>query len=310
MNSLVCPEILKDGDKVIILSPSSKIDENLIIGEKKHLESWGLQVVVSSHANGEYHSYSGTVEERLSDLQQAMDDPAVRAIFCSRGGYGAVHLLEFLNFDKFNSSPKWLLGFSDISALHALWQYHGYTSLHSFMARHLTVEPYDDQCTKDLHDFLFGKRTIDVNIPAEELNIKGSATGILRGGNLSVFYGMAATPYDIPEENTILFIEDVGERPYHIERMMYEIKLKGLLPKLKGLVVGQFTEYKEDDYIGKTVYQMIHDMVKPYGYPVCFNFPVGHVKNNRPLLMGGEFQLDVNNKGVRLQQIIKERNDE
>jgi muramoyltetrapeptide carboxypeptidase len=304
MNGLDCPNFLKEGDKVVIISPSSKIDKNLIKGEKKSLESWGLKVVVSAHAGGHFCSYSGTIEERLNDLQNAMDDPSVRAIFCSRGGYGAIHLLEFLQFEKFNQSPKWLLGFSDITALHSLFQLHGHISLHSQMARHLSVEPLDDSCTTTLHDLLFGIKIPSFILPHEKENINGTAAGILRGGNLSVFYGLTGTPYDIPAEDTILLIEDVGERPYHIERMMYNLKLNGLLPRIKGLVIGQFTEYKEDNAIGKTVYEMIHDMVAPYGYPVCFNFPAGHITNNVPLMLGSYQQLTVDNSEARLEPII------
>jgi muramoyltetrapeptide carboxypeptidase len=302
MKSLAYPDFLKKGDKVTIISPSSKIDKQFIKGEKTCLESWGLVVKVAPHADGSLHTYSGSVENRLKDLQGAMDDPEIKAIFCSRGGYGAIHLLEFINFDKYKISPKWLLGFSDITALHALYQLNGFVSVHSLMARHLTVEPADDPCTVRLHNLLLGT-VAPIEIPADKLNITGSAQGILRGGNLSVFYGLTGTPYDFPAEDTILLIEDIGERPYHIERMMYNLKLSGLLPHIKGLIVGQFTEYKEDRAIGKSVYEMIHDMVRPYGYPVCFNFPAGHVKNNVPLILGSQQQLVVDNKNVCLSPI-------
>ena len=193
------PPFLQKGDKVVIVSPSSKIDKQFLKGAKKRIESWGVKVVMGKHAGGSSGRYAGTISQRLKDLQDAMDDPKVKAILSSRGGYGAVHLIDKIDFTAFREYPKWLLGFSDITALHNLFQKNGYASLHSLMARHLAVEPEDDPCTNYLKDILFG------NLPSytcekHKLNKQGSTQGVLRGGNMAVAYGLRGTPYDIPAE--------------------------------------------------------------------------------------------------------------
>lgn len=305
MDKLIIPPYLHEGDKVVILSPSGKIDKSFLKGAVKRLASWGLQPVLSHHAGSSNGVYAGTVSQRLEDLQEAMDDPNTRAILCSRGGYGAVHLVGKLDFSRFRESPKWLIGFSDITALHNLWQKEGFASLHAPMARHLTVEPEDDFCTQALRDILTGaaatpEGSFSYTCDAHKLNRRGTAEGILRGGNFAVFNGLRGTPYDIPTDGTVLFIEDVGERPHAIERMMYNLKLGGVLERLSGLVIGQFTEYEEKKQLGKELYGALADLVKEYDYPVCFNFPVGHVTMNLPLVSGAPVQLDVDKKGVRL----------
>lgn len=296
------PPYLQKGDKVMIISPSSKIDKHFLKGAKKRLESWGLKVAVSKHAGGSSGRFAGTIRQRLKDLQDAMDDPKVKAIFCSRGGYGAVHLIDKIDFTAFYEHPKWLLGFSDITALHYLFQKHGYASLHSLMARHLTVEPEDEACSLYLKEILFGNLPV-YTCERHKLNRQGSAEGILRGGNLAVAYGLRGTPYDFPAEGTVLFIEDVSERPHAVERMVYNLKLGGVLEKLSGLIVGQFTEYEEDCSLGKELYAALADLVKEYDFPVCFNFPVGHVTHNLPLIEGAKVELIVGKKSVELKFI-------
>ena len=306
MENLIFPPFLHEGDKVIIVSPSSKIDKSFLKGARQRLESWGLKVVMGKHAASSYASYAGSISQRVDDLQQAMDDEEAKAILCSRGGYGAVHLVDKLDFTGFARHPKWLIGFSDITALHNLFQKNGFASLHAPMARHLTVEPDDDFCTQRLKDILFGNfRTADAEwgyrCPAHKLNHKGTAEGILRGGNMAVFHGLHGTPYDIPAEGTILFIEDVGERPHAVERMMYNLKLGGVLERLSGLIIGQFTEYEENKSLGKELYGALADVVKEYDYPVCFNFPVGHTSMNVPLINGAVVRLEVGSKEVKLE---------
>lgn len=305
MDKLIIPPYLHEGDKVVILSPSGKIDKSFLKGAVKRLTSWGLHPVLSRHAGSSNGVYAGTVSQRLEDLQEAMDDADTRAILCSRGGYGAVHLVDKLDFTRFKESPKWLIGFSDITALHNLWQKEGFASLHAPMARHLTVEPEDDFCTQALRDILTGaivapERNFSYTCDAHKLNRRGTAEGILRGGNFAVFNGLRGTPYDIPADGTVLFIEDVGERPHAIERMMYNLKLGGVLERLSGLIIGQFTEYEEKKQLGKELYGALADLVKEYDYPVCFNFPVGHVPMNLPLISGAPVRLEVDKKEVRL----------
>lgn len=312
MSHLIFPPFLHEGDRVVIISPSSKIDKSFLKGAKKRMKSWGLEVVMGKHAANSHGSYAGSIKHRLQDLQDAMDDDRAKVIFCSRGGYGAVHLVDRLDFTRFARHPKWLIGFSDITALHNVFQAHGFASLHAPMARHLTVEPDDDFCMNRLKDILFGRWTVgepaDADVrrcfaytcPSHKLNHRGTCTGIIRGGNLSVFYGLRGTPYDIPAEHTILYIEDVGERPHAVERMMYNLKLGGVLEKLSGLIIGQFTEYHENHSLGKDLYGALADIVAEYDYPVCFGFPVGHVSMNVPLINGAEVSLEVGKKEVRL----------
>ena len=313
MNSIQLPPTLKKGDKVIILSPSSKIDKRYLKGATERLQSWGLIVELSEHAASANGYYASSIKHRVEDLQKALDDESAKAILCSRGGYGAVHLVGKLDFTRFNQYPKWIIGFSDITILHNLMQHEGFASLHAPMARHLTVEAANDFCTLALKDILFGQFTIDraksvtpekegfsyTNAP-HKLNHKGIATGTLRGGNLAVAYGLRGTPWDIPAEGTILFIEDVGERPHAVERMMYNLKLGGVLEKLSGLIIGQFTEYEENRSLGKELYGALADLVKEYDYPICFGFDVGHVSRNLPLINGANVTLGVTKNEVKL----------
>lgn len=302
MNSeqLIYPPFVERGDQVIILSPSSKIDKSFVDGAKKRLQSWGLNVRKAPHVLSASGTYAGGIAQRLGDLQRALDDDKAKVIFCSRGGYGAVHLVGKLDFTRFRQHPKWLIGFSDITALHQVMQREGFASLHAPMARHLTVEPEDDVAAETLRKLLFGESVSPYRVAPHKLNRKGSAGGTLRGGNLAVSYGLRGTPWDFPAEGTILCIEDVGERPHAIERMLYNLKLGGVLERLSGLIVGQFTEYEERKQLGKELYGAIADLVKEYDYPVCFNFPMGHVKENMPLILGGEVELTVGRQGVTL----------
>lgn len=299
MNIPTLPPYLCEGDKVVIVSPSSKIDIQFINGARRRLESWGLNVTLGKYVKSGTGQFAGKTKQRLADFQAALNDKEIKAILCSRGGYGAVHLVDQLDFTGFCEHPKWLIGFSDITALHNLFQYNGFASLHAPMARHLTVEPEDDPSTLHLKEMLFGNLPT-YSVKKHELNQYGTARGVLRGGNLSVFNGLRGTPYDIPAEGTILFMEDISERPHAIERMMYNLKLGGVLERLSGLIIGQFTEYEEDKSLGKELYKALFDLVKEYDFPICFNFPVGHVTYNLPLMEGAEVELSVGKKKVEL----------
>lgn len=298
---LIRPAALHEGDEVILITPATHNDSAYILGMKQRLESWGLKVRLAPHVFcGSGGQYAGTDEERLQDLQQAMDDPTARAIFCTRGGYGAVHLIDKLDFTRFRKNPKWLVGYSDITALHNLFQRHGFASLHAPMSTHLTRQPEEDAAIQAMKQLLFGRQPMVYRQPAHALNHQGRAKGILRGGNLSVLYGLRATPWDIPAKGTILYIEDVGERPQSIERMIYNLKLSGLLDKLSGLIIGQFTEFTEDLTLGKPLYPALNDLLKEYDYPICFDFPVGHVKRNFPLINGAKVVLTVDEAASEL----------
>ncbi|MDR1003538.1 MAG: LD-carboxypeptidase [Prevotellaceae bacterium] len=300
MDSLLFPPYIKKGDRAVIVSPSGKIDAGFLKGARQRLRHWGLQVHTATHAGGSYGWYAGTVKQRLQDLQAVLDDDRTALIFCSRGGYGAVHLIDRLDFTRFGEHPKWLVGFSDITALHNRLQHEGFASLHAPMARHLAIEAPDDPATCLMREVLFGETAPCYTLPTHKLNRQGTATGILRGGNLAVLCGLRGTPYDIPPQGTILFVEDVGERPHSVERMFYNLKLGGVLEQLSGLIIGQFTEYEENLSLGKELYAALAELLKGYAYPVCFNFPVGHVTQNLPLINGARVTLEVEKKESRI----------
>lgn len=299
MDQMLFPTPLQPGDKISIVSPSGKIDKALLAGTRECLKSWGLNPVMGRHAGSASGTYAGTVRNRVGDFQAAMNDEKVRAIFCSRGGYGAVHLIDKLDFTQFAQSPKWLIGFSDITALHCLFQQRGYASIHAPMGRHLSVEAEDDLSSLYLKEMLFGNYP-SYKVKPHKLNRGGCVKGILRGGNLSVYNGLRGTPYDIPSENTVLFIEDVGERPHCVERIIYNLKLGGVLDKLAGMIIGQFTEYEEDKSLGKELYGALAYILKEYDFPVSFGFPTGHVTYNLPMICGAEVTFEVSKKEVKL----------
>lgn len=296
---MIIPQPLHPGDTIAIVSPSSKILPKYIDGAIARLESWGYRTVIGAHAYGNHGNFAGTPEERLYDLRMALHDPEVKAILCARGGYGAVHLLDDITPQEIRDNAKWIIGFSDISALHAAWVNAGVASLHAPMCKHLTLEPDSQASTCYLRAILSGTMP-QYQAEAHPFNRNGVAHARVVGGNMAVLCGLLRTPYDIFQENTILFIEDVGERTYKVERMLYNLELAGVLPRLAGLIVGQFTDYKEDPGMCATMYEMIAARVARYNYPVAFGFPVGHVTDNHPIIEGAEATLSVTSQGTIL----------
>ena len=300
---MIRPPFLKLNDKAVIVSPSGKISPIYVNNTVEILQSWGLDVEISKNALSEVGCFSGFVEQRFNDLQLAMDDAAVKLIFCSRGGYGAIHLLEKLNFDKIKKNPKWMIGFSDITALHTTFQRKGLMSIHGPMAKHFSDEGESDLSVLYTKMTLMGK-PLNYNIPVNPASLKreGKATGTLFGGNLSVLTSMLGSKYIKVPRNGILFLEDIAEKPYKVDRMMHQLKLTGVFSNLKGLVVGQFTEYEEDNNMYASLYESIFSVVKEFSFPVCFDFPVGHTKTNLPMIMGGNATLTVAKESVALKQ--------
>lgn len=290
-NELIIPAPLQPGDLIAIVSPAGTIKEEFIDGAVKVLEAQGWRVRVYPHAKGKYLSYSGTDDERFDDLSQALLDPEVKAILCSRGGYGAVHLLERLQELPLRENPKWLIGYSDISALHALLTVNNIASIHAPMGKHLTTFNGADDDSQALFDILRGRK-FSYTIPAKPLNRYGTATGTLVGGNLAVIADLISTPFDVLRPDTILFIEDIAEPIYKTERIMYQLKLSGVLAGLKGLIVGEFTDYDRDTE-GNGMDEMIARMVAGYSYPVAYGAPIGHVDHNIPMINGSTVTLTV-----------------
>lgn len=290
------PAPLRPGDTIAICSPAGRIAAEKVDKAAEVLRAQGWKTVVMPHALGEHGSFSGTPAERLADLRAAFADPAVRAILCSRGGYGVVHILDDLDaLPAIADDPKWVIGFSDISALHALMNRKGIESIHSSMAAHILEGP-DNEDNAALFAILRGERPA-YSFPGTPDDTPGVAEGTLLGGNLAVLAELISTPYDIIRPDTILFIEDIAEPVYKIERILYQLRLSGVLGRLRGLIVGQFTDYKPDDNHA-SMESMIRDAVAGYDYPVAFNAPVGHVFHNIPLIESARVTLKVNPEGT------------
>lgn len=292
MEQIIFPSPLTKGDKIAIISPASHILPDYVDGACNAIAQMGFQPVVSTHCKGQCGGYSGTIEQRLADFLEALHNPEVKAILCSRGGYGVVHLLEYLSADDIAKNAKWLIGFSDISALHAAMVASGVASIHASMAKHLTQFGVDDEATVALFNILQGKLPT-YQTPSHAFNKPGTASGTLTGGNMAVLCGLLDTDFDLLSRGDILFIEDVGEEVYKIERMLYNLRLSGVLPMIKGLIVGRFTDYRNPDGNGDSMEQMVKRMVEPYDIPVAFDFPVGHVDENMPLIEGAQVTLTV-----------------
>lgn len=298
--SYTFPAYLKEGDKVAIITPAGKIDKVNLDSAISRLQSWKFSPFLEPHADGAYNDYSGTIQDRLSDIQLAFDDPDVKAILCSRGGYGVVQFLDKIDFTKFCRQPKWLIGYSDITALHCIIQQHGFASIHAPMAEQMTIESDSDASLKYLKDMLYGKLP-KYHVTADPNNHTGNAKGVLLGGNLSVYYGLRATPYDIPAKGTILFIEDVDEEYHTIERILYNLKLSGVLDHLSGLIIGQMSKMNTKEWMNdKDMYTALNRVLADYKYPICFGFPTGHVTDNYPLIEGAAVELKVDSSGADL----------
>lgn len=291
------PAPLRDGDRIAIVSPSGPVDSALVYAAADTLRGQGYRVDIFPSALGKCGQYAASDSARLADLSAALTDSSVRAILCSRGGYGAVHLLDSLSALPLERDPKWLIGFSDISALHALLASRGIASIHGNMCKHIALGP-DDEDNATFLAMLRGYRPAYEFAP-DSLNRCGQASGRLLGGNLAVIAELINTPYDVIQPGTILFIEDVEEPIYKIERIMYQLRLSGVLPRLGGLIVGQFTGYRPNDSY-ETMERMIADMTAPYTYPVAFNVPIGHVDHNVPVIQSAEVTLTVTPEGTSL----------
>ena len=292
------PQALKSGDTIAIISPSSTPTREVVERGCAVLRGWGYVPVVGKHVFSSYHGFAGTAEERAADLLWALRDSTIKAIMCSRGGYGAVHLLEYLDLKQLARDPKWIIGFSDISALHAAWHHAGVVSIHSPMAKHLTLYDRNDEINLINYNILTQGEFPTYNVAPHPYNRSGAATATILGGNLAVLMSLLATPFNIIKPGTILFIEDVAEQVYQVQRLLYHLRLAGILPQLAGLIVGQFTKHRGDDTTA--MYDMIHDMVAPYHYPVAFNFPIGHIPRNVPIIEGSTATLNVENDGTTL----------
>jgi muramoyltetrapeptide carboxypeptidase len=301
---ITIPPYLKEGHTIGIVAPAGFIPIEKIQTCIKTLEDWGYKVKLGATTHSASKNYfSGTDEERLNDLQQLLDDKEVNAILCARGGYGVSRIIDGLSFKKFNKHPKWLIGFSDVTVLHAhLVTNYKTATLHAPMAGAFNDNGFNSEYVLSLKAALEGKEA-NYHCAAHDLNIKGKATGELVGGNLTLLTHLLGTASDIKTKDKLLFIEDIGELLYHIDRMMLQLKRSGKLKHLAGLIVGGFTDCRDTERpFGKGAYEIVYDHVKEYDYPVCFNFPVSHHKENYALKVGGTYHLKVAKEGVRLHE--------
>jgi muramoyltetrapeptide carboxypeptidase len=298
------PRSLNQGDTIAIICPSGFMPLEKMQQCMDTLQQWGFNVVLGKTAGNQYHYFSGTDEERLNDLQTMLDDDKVQAIFCGRGGYGLSRIIDKVNFQKFIQHPKWMIGYSDITLLLShIFSNFDIVALHAPMAGAFNEMENSEIYIQSIFDSLTGKTQTYSTGPLP-YNRYGICEGRMVGGNLSMLAHAVGTPSDIHTNDTILFIEDIGEYKYNIDRMLMQLKRSGKLARLSGLVVGKFTDIKDTTIpFGQDIFEIIADKVKEYNYPVCFDFPVGHVKENYALKIGARYQLSVTNDSVSLEEI-------
>jgi muramoyltetrapeptide carboxypeptidase len=287
----VIPAYLQKGDTIAIVATARKISMEELQPAIDIITNWGLKVVLSKNIFCIDNQFAGTDEERAADMQWALDDANIKAVICARGGYGTVRIIDKLDFTNFVKHPKWIVGYSDITVLHQhINQNFGIGSLHATMPINFAK---NTEATESLRKALFREELI-YTIPAHALNRSGEASGELIGGNLSLIYALCGSKSDIDTKGKILFIEDLDEYLYHIDRMMMNLKRSGKLQHLAGLIVGGMSDMKDNTIpFGKTAEEIILDAVKEYNFPVCFDFPAGHIDRNLALVMGREVSLTV-----------------
>lgn len=288
---LIIPKPLRFGSRIAILSPAGIASKNNVEAAMAILERQGWQPILMPHALNIHGSYSAPLADRLSDIRNALLDPKIDAIICSRGGYGTVQLLEYLNQLDIRANAKWMVGFSDISALHALFSAHAVASIHGPMAKHISANGGDNTNFKALCRILSGENPA-CTLPGHPLNRNGHVHAPLTGGNMAVLGGLFGTPFNAIRPGSILFIEDIAEPIYKIERQLYQLRLNGVLSRLAGLLVGRFTDYSPDRN-HSSMEEMISDMVDGYDYPVAFGIPAGHGGEAMPMVLGAEMDLSV-----------------
>ncbi len=292
------PPFIKKGALFGLVSPAGKIDAEKVSQAEKFLESQGFRSCRGETATGNHYQFSASDKERAADMQSMINNPDVDVIWCCRGGYGAMRIIDDIDFTRMKQSPKWIIGFSDITVFHAALQnVHNIISIHGPMPINLPSNNHPGIEWTHMLDLLQGHE-VDYHVPPNPFNKEGTAAGELTGGNLSLLSMLTGTKYDFKPHGKILFIEDVGEQLYHLDRMMYSLKLSGKLESLAGLIVGHLTEMKNNSTpFGFSAQGIINEVVKDYDYPVLFDFPAGHHTQNEPLIMGAQIHLQVSEDG-------------
>ncbi|MDG1790392.1 MAG: LD-carboxypeptidase [Flavobacteriaceae bacterium] len=286
---MICPNYLQKGDTVAIVSTARKVSKKELIPALAILKNWKLNVVIGNSIEAEEHQFAGNDKLRASDFQEMLDNPKIKAIWCARGGYGSVRMVDLLDFSNFKNNPKWIIGYSDVTVLHSHLHQLGFETLHAQMP--VSIETKTAACVQTLKNSLFGNNTT-ITIPSEVSNVTGNAKGVLVGGNLSMLYSLCGSSSSISTKGKILFIEDLDEYLYHIDRMLQNLKRNGMLDQLEGLIIGGMTQMHDNDIpFGQSSEEIILSICNDYNYPIVFNFPAGHIKDNRALILGRKAEL-------------------
>jgi muramoyltetrapeptide carboxypeptidase len=295
------PPFIKPGDKIRIVSPAGKVSEEQVLPAVEWLQKQGCKVELGKHVFASHFQFAGTDKQRLDDIQTALDDAETAAIICSRGGYGTVRIIDKLNCANFLKYPKWLVGFSDITILHVCMNNLGVATIHGAMPRYFFDEPgLPTENLNSLMQLLSGEK-IQYSIKTEKANKTGKVSGELVGGNLSIISSLQGTKYEIDTFGKILFLEDIDEFLYHTDRMIHQLKLSGKLDNLAGLILGDFTDMKDNESpFGKTVEEIVMEAVEEFNYPVCFGFPAGHDKKNLALAFGKTWEMEVSDQSTTI----------
>ncbi len=297
---MIIPEKIKIGDKIGIIATARKISLEDLNPAIEILQSWGLEVVLGNFLFEEDNQFAGTVEQRTIDLQNMIDDDAIKAILCARGGYGTVQIIDKINFSKLLKNPKWIIGFSDITVLHSHLNQLGVATLHATMP--INFSKNTPKSLESLKNSLFGKAN-SIESPVHKFNRLGKVNAEIIGGNLSILYSLLGSNSDINTDGKILFMEDLDEYLYHIDRMMINMKRNGKFNNLKGMIIGGMSKMNDNNIpFGKTAEEIILDHLKDYTFPTCFGFPSGHLDDNRSIRLGVSSVLDINENGVSLSQ--------
>ncbi|MGO3184292.1 MAG: S66 peptidase family protein [Aequorivita sp.] len=315
---MITPSSLQNGDTVAIVSTARKVSIEELKPALQLLESWGLKAILGKTVGAEENQFAGHDGFRALDFQTMLDNPDIKAIWCARGGYGTVRMIDKLDFSTFKKHPKWIVGYSDVTVLHSHIHNLGVETVHAQMC--LEIEKKSEETRESLRKVLFGEEysiSFETDTYKEafsntlrqaqhnalqEFNRVGLGKGELVGGNLSVLYSLCGSNSAINTDGKILFIEDLDEYLYHIDRMMMNLKRNGRLENLAGLIVGGMTKMNDNTIpFGKTAKEIIWKMVKDYNYPVCFDFPTGHIEDNRALIMGREVELNIQSSTINVQ---------
>ena len=302
-SQLIRPPYLKAGDTVAIVAPSGilKRREGEIQQAIALLNEWGLNAKLGDNVFNKADHFAGTDQERCEDFQNALDDSSISAIWCARGGYGTVRILDRLDYSKFKEHPKWIIGYSDITALHNQLHNEGVESLHALMCVSLTKDLTEIQdSVETFKSAIFGNPT-NYTLEGSEYNREGEATGQLIGGNLTMLHTMLGSDTSIDTSKKILFIEEIGEYKYHIDRMLQSLKRAGYFDNCNGIVVGDISKLRKNTTLwGTSIEQLILDALSEYSFPIAFNMPAGHEKDNRALILGRTINLKVDKSGTRI----------